>query len=292
MRRADAWGGLVAVALGACARTSNAPPPPPVVVPLAAASASAPPESADVVSLYERACTGNSAVGCNNLGLVFLEGRHGKKRDAPRAAALFQRACDLGLAMGCGNLGFLEHAGNGVARNDAKAVGLLTRACDAGVLDMCYWLGDVFFGGEQEDLAHAFEVFEAACKKGHARSCAGQGVMLQTGKGVAKDGARAVMLLEKGCGASVAFACSSLGALFLDGDGVRVDVDRARADYEKGCTDDYPRGCYAYAVACASGKLGDEYVSRTDSLLKRACDAGHADSCTVLAQRLEKQDDR
>src|SRR5579871_6169820 len=77
---------LAAVATG-CAHASNAPPAPPVVVPLAAASASGASDKspASVVGLYTRACDEGSAVGCNDLALLYLEGRSGAARDVNKA---------------------------------------------------------------------------------------------------------------------------------------------------------------------------------------------------------------
>jgi uncharacterized protein len=289
MRRTEAGWALLAalvalVAACATARRADAPPPPLPVQPIALASASAAPQS--VVGLYKRACEGGSGLGCNNLGLVYLEGRSGARRDAARSLTFFQRACDLGTAGGCGNLGYLLHEGTEVPRDDVRAIGLLTRACDASWWDACYWLADIYFGGEHEDLPNAYAVVERACKTGnHERSCATQGIMLQLGSGVVKDPRHAKSLLGRACEAGVAFACTSLGTLLMEGS--PSDIERARERYARGCTDDHPGGCYVYGMQCASGVFGDHCA--TDALLRHACEKRHADACAALADWMEKQ---
>jgi TPR repeat protein len=261
------------------------------LAPLAAPSASAASgkSPADSVGLYTRACDEGSAMGCNNLGLVYLEGRLGQARDVAKAVRLLQRACDLNpRSLGCVSLGFLLHQGESVPKDELRALGLLTRACDAESWLGCYWLGEVYAGSERDDPARALEVWERACKAGEQRSCTGQAVLLTEGRGVAKDTKRAVPLLEAACKKEVALACTLLGNLSIEGDGVARDVERARSVYAKGCTDDNPQGCYIYGLLCASGKLGEDYVERAESLLRHACDLRYADACAALASRLEK----
>lgn len=295
MRRTDppaAIALLALVAVVACAKSSNAPPPAPVLSASVAsswASSSASPTS--VIGLYERACDGGSGDGCNNLALVYFEGRAGAKKDAKRARTFFQRSCDLGAAGGCGNLGYLLHAGEGGPRDEVRAIGLLTQACDGSFWESCYWLGDIYYGGEHEDRPMALSVLERACKGGHLQSCASQGVLLADGKGgVSKDALQAAKLLQRACEGKVHFACTGLASLFLHGDGVAADADRARKLYDQGCADDYPGGCYAYGAVCASGALGDQCSA--DALLRRACDLGHANACSALATLMEQRTEK
>ena len=277
---------LAPFAAHACAPPSNLPPPPPDVRTLRPASDSSTPPKAPstIIGLYERSCEGGSAVGCNNLGIVYLEGQHGAKPDRARAERLFERGCDLGAAVGCGNLGFLLRETNTV-----RAIGLLTRACDGAWLDGCYWLGDIYSQGDHEDLPQAFAVLERACKDGHQRSCASLGLLYQAGRGVTSDARKAAALFDGACSAKVDFACTLLGNLLLSDPKAPADAERARVAYEKGCTDSFPSGCYAFGAACASGKLGKDWLDRADALLRRACEHGVAEACAVLAKRMEDQ---
>jgi TPR repeat protein len=286
----SALAGLSVVATG-CAQASNAPPAPPVVAPLAAPSASAASGKApaDAVGLYTRACDEGSAMGCNNLGLAYVDGGLGQARDVAKGARLLQRSCDLNPgSMGCTNLGFLLHQGEVLPKDELRALGLLTRACDAESWQGCYWLGEVYAGSERNDPARALQVWERGCKGGDQKSCTGQALFLVLGKGVAKDTKRAVPLLETACKKEVAAACTLLGNLTIEGDGVARDVERAGRLYAKGCADDNAQGCYIYALVCASGRLGEDYVERADTLLRHACDLRWADACAMLASRLEK----
>lgn len=270
----------------ACARPMNLPPPPPAAAaaPVALASASAAPKSA--VALNEKACDGGSGLGCNNLAMGYLEGREGLKRDEAHALQLFQRSCDLGLPMGCLNTGYLLHAGENVRHDDVRARGVLTKACDAALLDGCYWLGDVYFAGESEDVPLAFSIFDKACAKGHAKSCASEGLLLEEGRGAAKDVPRAIQLLGGACDKDVHYACTALANLYADGKETAPDHTRARSLYERGCADAYPSGCYAFGVACEAGLVGDDCPA--EALVRRACDHGVADACATLATWMEK----
>ncbi|MFL5351635.1 tetratricopeptide repeat protein [Archangium sp.] len=51
-------------------------------------------------SLYEKACQGGDAQGCNNLGVMYKQGT-GVKKDKRRAAQLFKQACGGGYTEAC-----------------------------------------------------------------------------------------------------------------------------------------------------------------------------------------------
>jgi TPR repeat protein len=128
-------------------------------------------------------------------------------------------------------------------------------------------------------------VVDRACQNGHQRSCASVGIMLALGKGVRKDATRALEISERACAAGVDYACTTAGSVILaDQPGGPPDLARVRDLYEKGCTDHHPAGCHAFAMLCASGKLGPALRARAEPLLHRACDHGHSPSCESLAR--------
>jgi TPR repeat protein len=283
MRRIESmFCALFAAGLTACAQDQLAATAAPAMAPRVAERPRSPEDGGSAHAEAARACDRGSAVDCNALGLVFLEGRSGAPVLVPRAAELFEHGCDLGLPTACTNLGFLFREGIGVPKDAVRAIGLLTRGCDGSAWDASKLLGDIYFEGEHEDLPLAFKVVERACEAGHQASCASAGSMLWLGKGVPKDTVRAASHLEKACGADVALACTILGNLLLSGDGVSGDIEHVRSAFEQGCTAKNPLGCYVFGVLCATGKLGSEYVERGEPALDRACEAKNANACDAL----------
>jgi TPR repeat protein len=273
---------LIAAGLTACAQGQLAATTGPTVTPRVAERPTSPEDAAGDLAEAARACDRGSAVDCNALGLVYLEGRSGAPVLVPRAAELFEHGCDLRLPAACTNLGFLFREGIGVPKDAVRAIGLLTRGCDGSAWDACKLLGDIYAEGEHEDLPLAFKVVERACGAGHQPSCVSAGSMLWLGKGVPKDTVRAASLLEKACGADAAIGCTILGNVLLSGDGVSGDIEHVRSVYEQGCTANNPLGCYVFGIQCATGKLGPEYVERGEPALGRACEAKNANACAAL----------
>jgi TPR repeat protein len=132
------------------------------------------------VAFYQRACDGGDARGCNNLGVMYMDGR-GVAKDEVRAVTLFQGACDHDEAAGCSALGVAYMDGRGVKKDEARAVTLYQQGCDGG----------------------------------NADGCTGLGMMYADGRGVAKDEAHAVTLYQKGCDGGEAAGCSELAWLLV-----------------------------------------------------------------------------
>ena len=58
----------------------------------------------------KKACVGEYANGCHNLGVLYMNG-NGVKQDYIEAAKLFEKACDDGYSQSCNNLGNLYSKG-------------------------------------------------------------------------------------------------------------------------------------------------------------------------------------
>ena len=63
--------------------------------------------------LYEKACDGEYANGCHNLGVLYMNGQ-GVKRDYIEAAKFYEKACEADVSESCSNLGVLYENGQGV----------------------------------------------------------------------------------------------------------------------------------------------------------------------------------
>jgi TPR repeat protein len=59
---------------------------------------------------YGQACQGGSAIGCSNLGALYLK-TAGDAADQTYLRKLFEWACQRGSVVGCENRAALEHRG-------------------------------------------------------------------------------------------------------------------------------------------------------------------------------------
>src|SRR5437868_5963195 len=85
-------------------------------------------------ALLKEVCGGFVRV-CVKLGADFETGSNRFAKDEHRAATLYEAACSGGSAEGCYNLGVLYANGNGVAKDKHRAVTLFKQACRAGMVD-------------------------------------------------------------------------------------------------------------------------------------------------------------
>ena len=60
-----------------------------------------------------------------------------KNHNYIKAAELYKKACDMGYAQGCNNLGLLYVNGQGVRQSYTKAAELYKKACDMGFTGGC-----------------------------------------------------------------------------------------------------------------------------------------------------------
>jgi hypothetical protein len=167
---------------------------------------------------------GGSGWACNDLGLLFAQGRYGS---TAAAGSTFQRACDLGFRPGCENVrviasgaGSLHSAsprpadypvllteGNGPL--SAPPFDLYQRACRQGWMAGCESLGLSYLEGQgtKPDPARAAVEFDKACAGGQPTACASVAYLYSHGEGVARDNARAIAYLTRGCDLGMADAC-------------------------------------------------------------------------------------
>jgi serine/threonine protein kinase len=82
----------------------------------------------EAIPPFEQACTGGNGVGCNYLGIMYLDG-FGVATNGLTAIAYYSRACDLREPTGCLNAGDCYRNGTGVKRNIEKARQFLDKAC-------------------------------------------------------------------------------------------------------------------------------------------------------------------
>jgi TPR repeat protein/outer membrane protein OmpA-like peptidoglycan-associated protein len=249
----------------------------PAVVPAAAA-----PASADATTPLRGECAAGKALACLHLG-VMLEGAAGVAPDLVAATDAFTKACEGGLWHACTKLGArLEHGGR------AREAGVrYSAACNAGEGSACDRLGALHDRGVgvEPSPARAVELYRQACLGGDAPGCAGWGGLAYQGRGTERDRELGLGLLDKSCSQHWQPACGEAARLRADAraagkptaggtarGGVAVEVDvGAKSTAEAEAPKARPE-----KPAPPPCRIGDR------DNCKRACDLGHAESCTTL----------
>ncbi|MFO0594340.1 MAG: tetratricopeptide repeat protein [Myxococcaceae bacterium] len=197
-------------------------------------------------ALYEKACDGHDAVGCNNLSNLLA----GDPTTLPRALELLASACSLGAGVACGNLGGRALLGLGVPQNLARAKELLERGCALDAADACHNLGvaheQALFGGKV-DFRTARELYAKGCELGGVKACVNLGMIYEHARGVPRDLKKAAGLYELGCTRAVGgddlMACNDFANMLRTGRGVKKDEPRGRAMLESTCKAGLQQAC-------------------------------------------------
>jgi TPR repeat protein/serine/threonine protein kinase len=247
------------------------------------------PDETRAAALYQRACDAGYAIGCNNLALVYLRGVSVAKDEA-RAATLFQHACEGGDAAGCSNLGRAYELGQGVSKDEVRAVAQYDRACTAGGVGGCNGLGWMYFRGVgiAKDEARAVRLFQRACNEGNQAGCNNLGLAYQQGRGATQDEARAAELYQRACDGDTFRACVNLGLMLTRGGVVAKDEPRSATLFQRACDGGNAGGCFNLAFAYANGRGVAKDDRRAVALYQRACEGGSPPACTNLGNRYSK----
>jgi TPR repeat protein len=194
-----------------------------VIAIVLAAPAIARPEPAACVAkdgpdACKQKCDAKSQQSCAVLGIMYLRGDVGNKRDLAKAEPLLRRACDANVALGCGGLGsFLAVKGN-----VNKARPLFERACTMGDALSCESLGGLAMGADQVKpppdptaAAHKANVYyRRACELGSGDACGFCAAFIvdKIVDGTAKE---ALDLYVKACSGGMAIACRQAAELLV-----------------------------------------------------------------------------
>jgi hypothetical protein len=212
------------------------------------AAAEAKPHAAEnlVTMLKDRA---DHRVGeaCNELGLIYMEGKLAKK-DPAAAIRLFASACDFGYEGGCENAGIqiLFYGAPASAADVARVIDHLEMASAGGTNGLSsYLVGYAYDAGHGRALdktkARAFYAKGAAL--GDLGACKSLARMEINGEGGPVDHAGAARWLETAAGGKDADSCMRLALMYHNGDGVARDEQRAVALLEEACALGAPEAC-------------------------------------------------
>ena len=142
----------------------------------------------EAVRLFREASESGDKRALYNLGMCNLNG-WGVPFDLYEAARLFKSASESSVTDAMLELGNLYFYGLGVKEDKAEAVRLYRLGYTQGNLDCQQRLGCCLCDeeGVEKNLKEAFNIFEDAVKKNHARSMVSLGAMYWNGRYVKKD---------------------------------------------------------------------------------------------------------
>ena len=194
--------------------------------------------------LYQDSCDYGNAMGCINLGVLYVNGQ-GVKQDYAKAFDLSKKGCDSGIAVGCNNLGLLYDSGEGVQKDYSKAFNLFEKACNNKDALGCANLGRYYEDGEviKKDNLKAAELYKKSCDGDAAFGCNSLGILYESGRGVTQDYFKAFELYKQACNGGESWGCKNVGSAYQDGLGVQKNTNKAYEYYAKACNQGNDIGC-------------------------------------------------
>jgi hypothetical protein len=169
------------------------------------------------LKLVNSLAASGSGPACNELGVIYMEGKLGAA-DHAAAAHYFARACELGDVNGCANTArqFLFQR---EARSEADARAALDRLeaeCAKGSdARACFLVGFAHEKGwgRPADTARAAQLYASAAALGSVDACKGLARIGPAAPVATADLARAAATLERACAAGDTESCKLLAAL-------------------------------------------------------------------------------
>ncbi len=144
----------------------------------------------EALALYRKAADANDARAMVSLGLMLETGDHAPK-DLKAAYALYEKAAERGSADGAIDLAVALVSGKGIEVNKPRAVALLEKASESGSPRATYDLAALVSSGVGGRPSNAVELFRRAGDNGYPQGYRAAAVLLDEGRGVAKDPAAA-----------------------------------------------------------------------------------------------------
>jgi TPR repeat protein len=191
-------------------------------------------------------CLTGEGAACTEVALDYSRGRDGYPRDLARSAEAYERGCTLDQKVACNNLGDAYEYGDGVRRDLPRAVELYDRACRGGEPLGCANLGHLIENGEgtPRDVPRARSLYRDACAAGDVYGCLHEAMSAVESPATPAEAQRALERWQRACDARSARACAFVGVLYEDGpDGYARDEDRSRWAMKRACDLGEPLGC-------------------------------------------------
>ena len=230
------------------------------------------------------ACDRGTAFACENVAVI-LRLSEAVPHDVPAAVQYLERGCDGDHAASCLTLGYIRRDGLGIAADVERARGHFNFACVHGSGEGCRMEGRIWadgVGGTQQHEGNAVTSFRTGCGMGDMESCALEGYMAYTGRGIPQDADLAVRQYLSACRSGVAFACGNIENIRSSGPGSLGNAElMAREAQERA----FPPGLPSeQRYILASAALANGNTSLAVAAFEVLAEEGLADANFILAQ--------
>ncbi|HLJ70944.1 MAG TPA: caspase family protein [Roseiarcus sp.] len=199
------------LAMSACREAAAQHPGEAHYVALLARATAASGKRDEAIGLYQQAAEAGDARAMVSLGLLYEAG-DGLPKDLKAADELYAKAASRGSADGAINLAVALMKGAGIERDTARAVSLLKTAAAGGSAIATYDLGVLAQQGVAGDADEALDFFRRSAALGDPRGHVAAAILLDEGRGVAKNPEAAADQLLRGVAADSGEAFSQLTA--------------------------------------------------------------------------------
>ena len=221
-----------------------------------------------------------AAAGIRANDIVVTIGGVSIANDCEQDAAAFDRACEP--------VHVVLRRGGATVEADLVLVDQDTfyaDTCGRGVETACFRQALLLWHRDASaDRDRAIEIFDTACRAGHADSCAYEGLRLTDREGRSKD---ALAAANRACDLGSAAGCAHLAFLYATGKIVARDDRRATPLYVKSCDLGDAKGCYNAGLMADDGRGVAANAALAVTRYREACEMGSSTACTNLGFHYE-----
>jgi TPR repeat protein len=199
----------------------------------------------NLMTMLNDSANNGSGDACDELGLIYMEGKLAKKNPAA-AIRWFVKAAGLGSQTGCENaaIQILFYGAPASAADAARVMDRLESASGPNGLS-CYLLGYAYDSGHGrgQDKTKARAFYAKGAESGNLGACKNLARMEINGEGGPADHSGAARWLEKAAAGKDTDSCMRLALMYHNGDGVPKDEQKAIELLESACALGAPEAC-------------------------------------------------
>lgn len=237
---------------------------------------------------WDRDCAKGKTAACLQLADAFEAGLGDLRPDIRTSLGYAMRACDQKSGPGCARASGIVREGRANFSDPALAWRLADTGCTAlSDPSACAGLGLMLFRGQgvARDPARAASLLAASCKAGADDGCRFQASVLFYESPDEASHRAAVPLFDMACKAKHAWGCAGLSLAYSGGKGVGRDLSAAARYAEAGCINgqgDRIEVCGLHGGFMTMAR-DKARLNQGEQFLNRACLAGAADACQRLS---------
>ncbi|MEM8616036.1 MAG: hypothetical protein AAGF20_03775 [Pseudomonadota bacterium] len=213
---------------------------------------------------------------CKHLGHGLVHGHFGQNR-FDEALDAFNLSCLYGLVEGCDSLFYHQMKANNVSRTFMASEAIAEKICLGGHTKTCHRLSTYFGTGYTNRLSKSFLMQSAGCEQDDVAMCRWYATSLLLGNGVEENADEAERILRKLCAQHDQDSCYRVRE-FEWPNNVRDDNEQN----EIACDFGDLEACRSLGLNLIKGRNIEKDAEAAKALFAKACDAGHAISCSDL----------